>query len=261
MSLNDIFQPQGDKGAEAAASAPEAGERMRYAAGGLRQTILALGLLLVLPFAAGALYMAARRAMDGVHVDLVGVLIVAAGLLAAVVMLGLELLHATWARLKFGKSALSFTLPANGGPTPKLRYVSAHIPYHAIKSVELRREVYGGKLAPVLLRGLVLRTKDNREFVLGHTLDGFEDPAFPFDEIGERIARRCALPLMDQRTVWRRTRKERAAGYISDYDTQNYILDPSEIARLNVAHGRLVFGIASALAALVILGILADLSS
>lgn len=261
MTEADLRAGRPDRSGSPPGAGTVAEERMRYASGGLRQSAVALGLLLVLPFALGAFYMLARRAMDGLTFDIAGVALVALGLLAVTVMLALELLHATRARLKFGKTALSFTLPRGGGPTPLLRYVSADIPYHAIKSIELRREVFGGKVAPVLLRGLILRTKDSREFVLGHTLEGFEDPAFPFEEIGERLAKRCALPLLDQRTIWRRTRKERALGYISEYDTSSYILDPAEAGRLNVAHQRLVFGIASALAALVMLGLIADFSA
>ena len=47
-------------------------------------------------------------------------------------------------------------------------------------------------------------------------------------EIGQRLAQRAALQLLDQRTVWRRTRKERALGYISEFDTNSYLLDDAE---------------------------------
>lgn len=251
-------------GAVARATAADDGapvERMRYASGGVRQTLIGLALLLLLPFTLGALFMLARRAMDGLMFDAAGIAIIAVGLIAVAVMLSFELLHAARARLTFGKTALRFTLPRGGGPTPMLRYQSADIPYHAIKSVELRREVFGGKVAPVLLRALVLRTKDAREFVLGHTLEGFDDPAFPFAEIAQRIATRCALPVNDQRTIWRRTRAERRAGYISEFDTESYILDPTEVDKLNLAHRRLIVGIASAFVALLLLGLLADLSA
>lgn len=241
-----------------AAAAPE---RIRYVASGWRQGLFALALLIELPFLAGVLHMLLRRIVDGVWIDVPGLLVIALGLTAVAAMLTLELIYSVRARVKFGRAAVSFTLPRNGGPTPLLRYTRMDIPYHAIKNVELRSEVFGGKLAPVVLRGLVVRTKDNREYVLGHTRDGFDDPAFPFAEIGHRIAQRAALQLLDQRTVWRRTRKERALGYISEFDTNSYRLDDAETERLNVSHKRLMLGIASALTALVLLGLLADFSA
>lgn len=236
-------------------------ERTHFGACGLRQSLFALALLLLLPFATGATVMLARRLADGVWWDLAPLALVAAGLYAVMALFALELLYSLRARVVLGKPSFTYTLPKNVGPTPLLAYTSGDIPYHAIKSVELRREVFGGKLAPVLLRGLVVRTKDNREIVLGHTLEGFEDPVLPFAEIAERIAARAALPLVDQRTVWRRSRKERALGYISSYDTDTYILDPAEAERLATAHRRLMLGIISALTALVILGLLAELSA
>lgn len=236
-------------------------ERIRYVTSGWRQGVFALALLIELPFLLGALHMLLRRVLDGIWIDVPGLLIIALGLVAVAAMLSMELIYSVRARVKFGRSALSFTLPRNGGPTPLLRYTRADIPYHAIKSVELRSEVFGGKLAPVMLRGLVVRTKDNREYVLGHTRDDFCDPAFPFAEIGHRLAQRAALQLLDQRTVWRRTRKERSLGYISEFDTNSYLMDDAQTGQLNTGHRRLMLGLASALAALVLLGLLADFAA
>lgn len=232
-----------------------------YGIDSVRQGVIALLLLLVLPFTFGAVHMMARRAVDGLWFEMAALSIITAGLLAVTAMLLLALLYTLRARVVFGRAALSYTLPRHGGPLPLLRYARQDIPYHAIKSIELRREVFGGKLAPVLLRGLVVHTKDNREFVLGHTLEGFDDPSLPFAHIAERLASRCALQLQQPQAIWRRTRKERALGYISEYDTNAYVLDAAETERLNATHRSLIYGIASALAALVMLGLLADWSS
>lgn len=247
----------------ARAPAPPAAvpERIRYVTSGWRQGLFALALLIELPFLLGILHMLLRRVLDGIWIDVPGLAVIALGLAAVAVMLALELVYSVRARVKFGRAALSYTLPRNGGPTPLLRYTRADIPYHAIKNVELRSEVFGGKLAPVVLRGLVVRTKDNREYVLGHSREGFDDPAFPYAEIGHRLAQRAALQLLDQRTVWRRTRKERALGYISEFDTNSYLLDEAETESLNTGHRRLMLGLASALAALVLLGLLADFAA
>lgn len=241
-----------------AANNPE--ERNQFGAGTARQIGVSLLLLFLLPFTFGALHMLARRAVDGLWFEVPGLALVALGLVVASALLILDLLYVLRARVTFGKTSFSFTLPRHGAPMPKLLYTRADIPYHAIKSVELRREVYGGKLMPVLLRGLVVRTKDHREFVLGHTLEGFEDPGLPFPALGAKLAARCALPFLDQRTIWRRSRSERAAGYISEFDTNTYILDPADTDRLNTAHRQLILGIASALVALVMLGLIADFS-
>lgn len=260
-SVNGVMMAMSLSGTGEAGQVTQPAERSQYGVGPARQSAVALLLLLALPFTFGAVHMLARRAVDGLWFEAPGLVLVALGLIVATVLLAVDLVHALRARVTFGKTSFSFTLPRHGGPNPSLLYTSADIPYHAIRSIELRREVYGGKLVPVLLRGLVLRTKDNREFVLGHTLEGFEDPGLPFPQIGERLAARCALPFLDQRTIWRRTRKERAAGYISEFDTKSYILDPADIERLNKAHRQLILGIASAFAALVMLGLLADLAA
>lgn len=254
--------PDSRSGAARAPAGPVAAapDRVRYVTSEWRQGLFALALLIELPFLFGVLQMLLRRMLDGIWIDIPGLLVIALGLFAVAAMLALELLYSVRARVKFGRAALSFTLPRNGGPTPLLRYTRADIPYHAIKNVELRSEVFGGKLAPIVLRGLVVRTKDNREYVLGHTRDGYDDPAFPFAEIGHRLAQRAALQLLDQRTVWRRTRKERALGYISEFDTNSYLMDDAETEQLNTGHRRLMLGLASALAALVLLGLLADFS-
>ncbi|MGE0055641.1 MAG: hypothetical protein AB7S74_15670 [Hyphomicrobium sp.] len=235
--------------------------RTDYGTGAVRQTIFALSLLALLPFAVGMVVMIVRRVSDGLWYDLPALMLLACGIGAVMAMLAFELLFSIRARLVLGKMALRFTLPKNGAAVPLWSYASHDIPYHAIKGVELRREVFGGKIAPVLLRGLVIKTKDNKETVVGHTLEGFEDPAFPFAMIGDQIAARAAVPLVDQRTIWIRRRSDRSLEYISHYDTDTYILDPAEEERLNVAHRRIMLGLTSALAAIVLLGLLAEFAS
>lgn len=244
----------------AAGAISGAGERTAYWCGGLRQAVFALALLLLAPFLVGVSVMLVQRVVHGLLFDAAALALLAAGLFAVAAMLALEVLFSLRARLMLTKTAVRFTLPANGGPVPLLRYSRHDIPYHAIKAVELRREVYGGKLAPVLLRTLVIRTKDNRDIVAGTTLEDFDDPAFPYALIGGQIARRAAVPFIEQRTIWRRSRKERELGFISEYDIATYILDPAEVDQLNAAHRRMLLGLSSALLTLVLLGILADLS-
>lgn len=236
------------------------GERTAYFVGGRRQAVFALALLALSPFLLGGALMLLQRAVHGLWFDAAGLALLMAGLFAIAILLGLELLYSLRARLMLTKTAVRFTLPANGGPLPLLSYARHDIPYHAIKSVELRREVFGGRITPVLLRTLVIRTKDNRDIEAGTTLEDFDDPAFPYALIGGQIARRAAVPFIDQRTIWQRSRKERELGFISEFDTENYILDPAEVDSLNGAHRRLVLGLSSTLLTLVLLGLLADFS-
>lgn len=243
-----------------AAQAQQRRDRTDYGVSALRQTFFALCLLALTPFAIGLTVMIGRRAGDGLWYDLPALGVLAVGLGAVMTMLMLELLFCVRSRLVLGKMAVRFTLPKNGAAVPLWSYASHDIPYHTIKGVELRREVFGGKIAPVLLRGLVIKTKDNKEIVAGHTLEGFDDPAFPYGIIGEQIAARAAVPFVDQRTIWLRSRADRALEYISQYDTQTYILDPAEAERLNTAHRRILLGLSSALAAIVLLGLLAELA-
>lgn len=243
-----------------AAQAQQRRDRTDYGVSALRQTFFALCLLALTPFAIGLTVMIGRRAGDGLWYDLPALGVLAVGLGAVMTMLMLELLFCVRSRLVLGKMAVRFTLPKNGAAVPLWSYASHDIPYHTIKGVELRREVFGGRIAPVLLRGLVIKTKDNKEIVAGHTLEGFDDPAFPYGIIGEQIAARAAVPFVDQRTIWLRSRADRALEYISQYDTQTYILDPAGAERLNTAHSRIMLGLCSALAAIVLLGLLAELA-
>ncbi len=243
-----------------AAQAQQRRDRTDYGVSALRQTFFALCLLALMPFAIGLAVMIGRRAGDGLWYDLPALAVLAVGLGAVMTMLTLELLFCVRSRLVLGKMAVRFTLPKNGAAVPLWSYASHDIPYHTIRGVELRREVFGGKIAPVLLRGLVIKTKDNKEIVAGHTQEGFDDPAFPYAIIGEQIAARAAVPFVDQRTIWLRSRADRALEYISQYDTETYILDPAEAERLNTAHRRIMLGLCSALAAIVLLGLLAELA-
>jgi len=233
--------------------------RAEYGASTARKTCLALALLLLLPFFASLPAMFYNRVADRLWFDFAELTLFAILFSTLMVLLSLELLNALRARLSFGKSALRFTLPVGLGPTPLLSYQTHDIPYHTIKGVELRRELFGVPIIPVLMHGAVVHTKDNRSIPLGYSSEAHGGAAFPFREIAAEIARRAAVPLVEQRTVWRRPRHERALAYISEIDTQNYIVDPNEIEKINARHRRLVLALASAAATLLLLGIWSDL--
>lgn len=234
-------------------------ERADYGAREGRKAFFAIALLVVLPFALSLPIMLYHRLAYGLWFDVAQLAVLATALAAILAMLFLELLFSLRARLTLGKTALSFTLPAGLGPTPLLRYQSRDIPYHTIKGVELRREIFGAPLMPVVMQGAVVHTKDKGSITLGYSKEVGGDPPFPFAEIAQKVARRAAVPLVEQRTIWKRPRSDRALEYISEIDTETYIVDPAEVARLNAKHRRLVLAVGSAAATLVLLGIGADI--
>ena len=76
-------------------------------------------------------------------------------------------------------------------------YKTFDVPYDEIEAVEVRREVYGGSLAPVIMKGARVCLKDGSHIKLGYINERNVDPAFPYVEIGERIAARANVPLID----------------------------------------------------------------
>lgn len=233
-------------------------ERTEYGAGGGRKTAFSFLMLLLLPFFASLPVMIYQRVNHGLWFDTWQLLLVAAVFSGIMFLVLIELLFSLRAYLSLGKSSVRFTLPSGRGPTPMLRYASHDIPYHAIRSVEVRREVFGGALAPIMLRGAVIRTKDEREITLGFVSEANADPAFPYPLIAEQIARRAGLSVADQGTVWRRDGKGRQMGFMSGSAHTRHIADHMEIEALNKSHRCLVLGLVNVLVLLVMLGIAAD---
>ena len=81
---------------------------------------------------------------------------------------------------------------------PKLFYKTHTIPYSDIEAVETRRELYGGIIAPVMLRGARIVTKGGQKIPLGYVSEANTDPALPVPEIAAEIARRAGLEVIDR---------------------------------------------------------------
>ncbi len=203
-SLNPMARMAASESPASAAAAVPGVERTNYGASGGRKTAFSFLMLLLLPFFTSLPFMLYQRINHGLWFDTWQLLLFAVVFSAIMFLVLIELLFSLRAYLSLGKSSVKFTLPSGRGPTPMLRYASFDIPYHAIKAVEVRREVFGGALAPVMMRGAVIRTKDEREITLGYVSEANVDPAFPYPLIAEQIARRAGLPLVDQGTIWRR---------------------------------------------------------
>ncbi len=257
-SANPMARMAASSSPATAAAAVPGSERTEYGASGGRKTAFSFLMLLLLPFFASLPFMIYQRVNHGLWFDTWQLLLVAAVFSGIMFLVLIELMFSLRAYLSLGKSSVRFTLPSGRGPTPMLRYASHDIPYHAIRSVEVRREVFGGALAPVMLRGAVIRTKDEREITLGFVSEANADPAFPFPLIAEQIARRAGLSVADQGTVWRRDGKGRQMGFMSGSAHTRHIADHMEIEALNKSHRRLVLGLVNVLVLLVMLGIAAD---
>ena len=168
-----------------------------------------------------------------------------------------ELMFSIRARIDLGDTAVTMTLPAGRGLMPMLRYQRHQIPYSDIKAIESRREVYGGTLAPVLMRGARLVTKDDRSVQLGYVNEANVDPAFPYSEIADQIAARAGLQVIDRGAV-RRNVANKVMG-IRTMDDGGGLIDEANIADLNRRHAHVIIVLVTGLVLLVGIGIAGDL--
>jgi hypothetical protein len=120
----------------------------------------------------------------------------------------IELMHSLMARIELGDKAVKLTLPAGRGPTPMIRCKTREIPYADIKAIETRREIYGGSVAPVLLKGARLILKDDTPVKLGYVSEADSDPSFPYTEIEHQIAERAVISVTDMGNVRRSAQRK-----------------------------------------------------
>ncbi len=241
------------------AADPYAGEPEDYGASTLRTTIFCLVFLLLLPFFASLPAMIGMRASAGLLGDNLGLLILAAVFTALMFLLFVEMMFSIRTRVHLGRDKVRMTLPAGRGPTPMLRYRSYEFPYDQVQSVETRREIYGGALTPVLMKGARVHLKDGSVVRLGYVSEADSDPVFPYVEIAGKIAERARLPLIDRGSV-RRSVKSKMLG-IKATDAENTLIDDAQIARLNASHNNAMLALIGVLLLLMLIGIVEDFAS
>ncbi|MEW5963950.1 MAG: hypothetical protein AB1749_10355 [Pseudomonadota bacterium] len=247
---------------QSAAPTPVAVEknvRRVYRAGGGRRAAFSAVFLLLLPFFASLGPMLWARVSQGHWLGTPGLVVLAIGFTAIMGLILVELLHSIRSRVELGEKAVRLTLPSGRGPTPKLMYRTHEVPYADIEAIETRRELYGGALAPVLLKGSRLMLKDGTAIPLGYVSDANVDPAFPFNEIAERIAARAGLNVTDRGTV-RRSVPRKMLGIKASED-DGAPIEQAMLDELNRRHYRLVLGIIGGLVALIAVGIVMDVVS
>lgn len=257
-------KPKADPEASAAAMARgETPPVIVYETSGGRKTFFSFALMILLPFFLSLPAMLYNRIVHGLWLDTAGLTIFAVAFAAVMFLILVELMMALRMRVVLGPESVRMTLPSGRGPTPMLRYRSHEIPYHDIESVETRREVYGGRLAPVILKGARLTRKNGEHVKLGYVNESNVDSTFPFPEIAKHIADRARLPVIDRGNV-RRSAGQKFLGIraraFSEARNNDSITD-DELSELNEGHRNAVLGLIAAMAVLLMVGIANDFAS
>lgn len=237
--------------------APVGDGRTVYSSGGARATIFSFVFLLLLPFFASLPAMIYMRVASGKFDSTLGLAILAVGFAAIMLLVLAELLFSIRARIALGDTSVKLTLPSGRALVPMLRYQSHDVPYSDIKAIETRREIYGGSLAPVMMRGARIVTKDDRSISLGYLNEANVDPAFPYAEIAAKIAARAGVEVSDRGAV-RRMVANKMMG-IKAQDPAGTGIDEATIADLNRRHAQVVYAMIAGLVLLVGAGIASDL--
>ena len=243
----------------AAPADPYAYELEDYAASTVRTTIFCLVFLLLLPFFASLPAMIGMRAAAGHLTDNFGLLVLAAVFTAVMFLVFVEMMFSIRTRVHLGREKVTMTLPSGRGPTPMLRYRSYEFPYDQVESVETRREIYGGGLVPVLMKGARVNLKDGSIVRLGYVSEVDDDAVFPYPEIARKIAERARLPLIDRGSV-RRSVRSKMLG-IKASDAENTLVDESQIAKLNASHNTFMLVIIGVVLLLMLIGIVEDFAN
>lgn len=232
-------------------------ERVHYQVGGGRRTFFSFMFLLLLPFFISLPAMLYMRLTKGLWFDTAGLAITAVAFTLLMFLILIELIFSLRTEIDLGPEAVKATLPSGRGPTPMLRYKSHVIPYKDIAAVESRREIYGGAMAPVLLRGSRVVLKDGTSIPLGYVSEANVDPALPYPEIAAKIAERAGVSLSDHGSVFRSLHNKFFG--IKAMPHTGPAIDEAAIAQLNRAHNNMILGLIGGLVALIAIGIVSDL--
>ncbi len=180
--------------APAPATQAEPAERTVYASTGGRKTVFSFVFLILAPFFLSLPFMLFMRVKHGLIGDAVGLLFIAIPFAILMFLILVELLFSIRARIELGDQQVAMTIPAGRGPTPMLRYKSYVIPYADIQAVETRREIYGGSLVPVLLKGSRIILKDGTSIRSAMSAKQISTPPSPIPRSPRRLPTARACP-------------------------------------------------------------------
>lgn len=238
----------------APAAAPSLPEKTYYECGAGRKTFFCFAFILLLPFYVSLPMMLYQRLSGGFWLDTWQLMILALLFTILMALILFELIFSLRSEVEIGDTAVSFTLPSGGGGvTPWLLYESRRIPYEEIASIETRREIYGGSMAPMMMRTVRIITKSGERLVLGRTNEKDDDPKFPFPTIARQIADRAGVELIDRGNIMREFHR-RMFGLT---DRAEDGPEP-EIKQLNKQHNSFLTWLVIALLILLALGIVSD---
>jgi hypothetical protein len=231
-----------------------------WQSGGGRRIILAFAFLLLLPFYASLGPMLFQRASRGFVGDTVSLAILALAFTALMALILQQLIHAVRTRVTLTAEGIKATVPAVGarGPFFMWNYITRNIALSDVAGIDTRNEIYGRKLAPVLLTSTRIATKSGEPLVLGYANANDTYPQFPFTEIGAEIANRAGVVVTDHGTVQRSWRQRVG---LTNGTNDAARLAPEEVSVINAAHTRNVRLMIGALALLVLGGITLDFAT
>ena len=236
---------------------PASPELTVYQAGGLRKLILAFAFLLLLPFFISLPVMLYQRFAKGVLLDTWGLIVLAIGFGLIMLLLLFELIFSIRARIVLGEKGLRLSLPVSRFGMPALFYQRSEIPYDQIAAIETRCEVYGGSIAPVMMREARIITKGGEQHSLGYVSEADTDPLFPLKDIAQRICGNCGVNLLEQPGVRRQMRKV----LLGIKDDANVPVTEEMVAALNRSHNRFMLGLIAVMVLLLVAGIGIDFST
>ncbi len=235
--------------------APTGPEQTYYECGAGRKTFFCFVFILLLPFYVSLPVMLFQRVSRGLWLDTWQLMVLAILFTIVMALILFELIFSLRAELEIGKEKVSFTLPSGGGgAVPWLAYETREIPYDEIEAIESRREIYGGRYAPMMMQTIRIITKSGERIVLGRTNERDDDPKFPFPTIGRQIAARAGVEIIDRGNIMREFHR-RMFGLT---DRAGSGPEP-EIAELNKQHNSFLTILVVALAVFLVLGIASDL--
>jgi len=227
-----------------------------YESGGGRKTFYALAFIILLPFFVSLPMMIGQRIMKGVWLDSWGLLVIAVGFTAIMVLVLFELVFSLRAKVDIGTKAVAFTLPARGaGLTPTLFYQSRTISYEDIASVQSYCDCYGGTVAPVILRAARLVLKTGERVPLGFVSEADDDPRFPIMTITRQIADRAGLEVKDLGHI-KYALHQRMFGVVSSSASN---MPKEAVADINRGHNWFLTVLTVVMAGLLALGIASDI--
>jgi hypothetical protein len=255
MPSTDTAIPEG----QTAARSPEPVERLDYRASGLRKTVLSFAILILLPFAVSLPVMLFQRLAVGQWFDVAPLAIVSVAVAILLGLLLILLMAALRTRVTLGETSVSLMLPSSRGPTPRLAYRSATIPYADIKDVSLRREVFGGAFAPVVMQGAHISKKSGGGVTLGYVSEANVDPKFPYPRIARQIAARAGIAVTGEGGIWCLPQTPRQAAIFGVKPGQIAEISITDIERLNRRHRRVLLLLFNVLVTLTAAGIALDL--